>query len=126
MQQYICLYLSQLILISKKYSLVRPTEIYDHLHVESVLALYNQDLHTKFRFGGNSIMMADIATAGGNSSCVAHNATLNPVSINSHSVIIIRELHCIARLRILSYNGSQQRDNVFVTLSIKALVLASC
>ena len=67
----------QLILTSKNYSLERPTEmyIYGHLHVKSVLALYHQDLYTKSRFGGNSIMMADIATAGGNSSCVAHNAT---------------------------------------------------
>ena len=66
----------QLILTSKNYTgLERPTEkyIFGHLHVESVLALYHQDLYTKSRFGGNSIMMADIATAGGNSSCVAHN-----------------------------------------------------
>ena len=40
-----------------------------------------QDLYTKSKFGGNSIMMVDNATAGGNSSRVAHNASCNLVSI---------------------------------------------
>ena len=41
----------------------------------ALLSIKFQDLYTKSRFSGNSIVMLDNATAGGNSSCVAHNAT---------------------------------------------------